>query len=100
MKVRTTTKPCFSCGSEAGDWLNHNCDNCIKGSRLKKDGFYWTKGRCVYQDDIYTQWFGTGSEEIREATYSLTREWDCKKRQEHHKPRVKKDKDKSLNLFE
>lgn len=94
----TTTKSCFGSGSEAGDWMAHNCDNCVKASRTK-DGVNYTKGRCIYQEDIFKQWMGSGHDEIRQATYNLTREWDCSKRQEHHKPRVKKDNDKSLSLF-
>lgn len=88
-------KPCFSCGSEAADWMCHNCDNCIKASRTK-DGINYTKGRCVYQQDIERQWLIAG--EVRKKTYELTRKWECALRQEHY-PKRHKGKDDSPELF-
>lgn len=69
-KQPTTNKPCFSCGSEAGDWVNRNCDSCKK--TLSGTSFH-----CAIQSDIYKQWFGHGNEEIRLSSYEVARRYLC-----------------------
>lgn len=98
MKNVKCNTPCFGSGSEASDWMAHNCDHCVKASRTF-DGINYTKGHCIYQKDILKQWMGSGNDEIREKTYELTREFECPLRQEHNKPKKRRKSDKSLNLF-
>lgn len=90
-----TSRPCFSSGSEAGWWMDRNCDYCIKASRLKDNGVDYTKSRCKIQDEIFTQWMGRGDELISQRTYDVTQKADCPYRQEHwpkRKRTIKKDK--------
>lgn len=99
MKGNTTTRPCFSCGSECADWLDRNCENCIKASRTKDGGYTYTKGRCVYQKDIFLQFSGFGNEEIRQKTHYITQFADCPFRAEHNKKRKNRKQDNSPTLF-
>lgn len=90
-----TSRPCFSSGSEAGWWMDRNCDYCIKASRLKDNGVDYTKSRCKIQDEILTQWMGRGNELISQRTYDVTQKADCPYRQEQwpkRKRTIKKDK--------
>lgn len=93
-----TTKPCFPNGSEAGWWMDRNCDNCIKASRLKDNGVDYTKSRCKIQDEILTQWMGRGDELISQRTYDVTQKADCPYRQEHYPKRNKKKDKNQLEL--
>ena len=69
-KQPTTTKPCFSCGSEAGDWMDRNCDDCKKTTT-------GATFHCAIQSDIYKQWFGSCNDEIRLSSYEATRHNYC-----------------------
>lgn len=70
-------KPCFSNGSECASWMDNNCDNCIKGSRYNPKTGTYTKSRCTIQDDIYTQYMGSGCDAIRKKSYEATRNNNC-----------------------
>ena len=95
-----TNKLCFSNGTSAENWLEHNCEgnpSCIKRQRVRRDGsgpFY-----CTVQRDIIRQWFGlTG---INEKTYNATQVWDCPYKQTTPTKRKRKTKvDNQSNLFE
>lgn len=97
--MKKISKPCFSNGTEAEFWLACNCDRCVKASRLINNNGDYTKCRCAVQRDIITQMMGYGNEEINERSYEATQKVICPYKQEHHKPRKKKDNDKSLSLF-
>ena len=71
------TKPCFSCGSECGAWMDRNCDKCVKGSRYNAKNDTYTKIRCTIQEDIFTQYFGKGNDAIRQKSYEATQHYDC-----------------------
>lgn len=77
--------------------MDRNCDHCVKASRMKPDGDY-TKGRCVYQQDILKQWMGDGNDEIRFQTFEMTRLAICPLRLEHY-PSRKRKSEESLPLF-
>lgn len=96
--MNKTTKPCFSNGSEAGWWMDRNCDYCIKASRLKDNGVDYTKSRCKIQDEILTQWMGRGDELISQRTYDVTQKADCPYRKEHYPKRNKKKDKNQLEL--
>ncbi len=95
-----TNKLCFSNGTSAENWLEHNCEGnppCIKRQRVHRDGsgpFY-----CTIQRDICLQWFG--STEINEKTYNATQVWNCPYKQTTPPKRKQKTKvDNQPNLFE
>lgn len=76
--MRTTSKNCFSNGTEHMIWTSNNCDLCWKHSKAKKDGGY-TALICAIDDDIQTQ-IG-GSQEISQRSYDITQLKDCPYRQ-------------------
>ena len=92
--MATTTRPCFSNGSEAEWWMDRNCDHCIKAWRLKSNGIDYTKSRCKIQDEILTQWMGRGDESINQRTYDVTHKADCPYKMEHYPKRKHNKKDK------
>lgn len=95
-------KPCFSNGTEYDDWLSRNCCRCIKSPKehWDEDGMTWfSKSRCKIYDEIQNQCFGYGNEPVSENTHNAAKLLDCPYRKEHWDKKVKKDKDKSQNLF-
>lgn len=102
MKEEKTTRPCFSCGTEAALWTERNCDRCIKSARLKANnrriGSEYTLSRCKIFDEIGEQWMGYGNEPVSIKTYDATQRMDCPYRKEHYAKHKKKDTDKSLML--
>lgn len=65
----------FSCGTEAQDWLDVNCERCWKGARLKPDGEY-TKSHCAIYDDIIGAWMGDGCAK-KQKTYDCVSQRSC-----------------------
>ena len=96
--MATTTRPCFSNGSEAEWWMDRNCDHCIKAWRLKSNGIDYTKSRCKIQDEILTQWMGRGDEPINQRTYDVTQKADCPNKMEHYQKRKPKKYKNQLEL--
>ena len=96
--MATTTRPCFSNGSEAEWWMDRNCDHCIKAWRLKSNGIDYTKSRCKIQDEILTQWMGYGDEPINQRTYDVTQKADCPNKMEHYQKRKPKKYKNQLEL--
>lgn len=86
--MKKISVPLFSCGSECGDWLNHNCESCIKAVR-EKNNFEYTKGRCSIQRDIHIQMFGGGNEPVSSKSVEAVKNWDCPHKQEHYPQRKK-----------
>ena len=77
--MKTTTKNCFSNGTEWMNWTARNCDRCWKASRLKPGGDY-TAYRCRINAQIDAQI--TGLWEISVQTYQVAQMRDCPYRQE------------------
>ena len=72
-KINNCTKPCFSNGSECAEWLDKNCDRCVKASRYKAITDNYTKCRCSIQNDIFKQYMGSGNDAIGWKSYEATR---------------------------
>lgn len=62
--------------------MEHNCDRCVKGMRMKPDTSY-TQCRCGVQEDIFRQMFGMGDEPCMQKSVDAVSEWDCKYILEH-----------------
>ena len=77
MALKKCNKPCFGNGSECYDWIERNCDICVKGSRYDTKKDRYTKIRCSIQDDIFAQDLGSGNDAIRQKSYDATRTNNC-----------------------
>ena len=94
--MKTTTKDCFSNGTEWMNWTARNCDRCWKSSRPKPDGDY-TAYRCRINAQIDAQ--AVGISEISQRTYDIAHLRDCPHRQEQRpvyrrKPRSSRNEPK------
>lgn len=97
-----TTKPIFSNGTEAMDWIHFNCEQCVKAIRYGADVQIKSlkQYRCAIQRDVDLQMIGC--DEISQRSYDLaTRNFDCPhKRTERKKYKRKRKMNKyQLNLF-
>ena len=77
--MKTTTKNCFSNGTEWMIWTSNNCDQCHKQSKYKLDEDEYTKFVCKIDMEINGQM--AGLQEISERTYNITQQADCPYRQ-------------------
>lgn len=91
--------PCFSCGTDAGWWIENNCDTCIKGQKYNAKTDDWGKIKCSIQNDIFTQWLGSGTEAISRKTYDATRQATCPYKATEYPKKKKKTDEKQMNLF-
>ena len=79
IKVKTTSDPMFSNGTEAMIWIGNNCDKCWKQSRYNKEKDRWINDRCSIDRDIQAQMAGI---EINERSYYFVKEnFNCPNRQ-------------------
>lgn len=91
--MQKTNRPCFSNGSSAEWWIEHNCECCIK---FPKEG---TNFRCAVARDIFKQYMGYGNDTISLRSWEATQGADCPNIKTKWSKKKKKDKDKSLKLF-
>ena len=86
-KVKTTSDPMFSNGTEAMLWIENNCDKCWKQSRYDEERDRWINQRCSIVRDIQAQMAGL---EINKRSYLFVKEnFNCPNRQ-LEKPTVHK----------
>ena len=75
----------FSNGTEFMDWDERNCQQCIKGSRMKKysDPDYpdYTPLRCAIQRDIFVRMV-SDKQPISQRSYDACQNADCPYRKE------------------
>ena len=91
--MQKTNRPCFSNGSEAEWWLEHNCERCIK---FPKEGMNF---RCAVARDLFEQYMGYGNETISRRSWEATKRKRCPYIKYEWPKHKKKDNDKSLKLF-
>lgn len=93
--MKTTTKLCFSNGTEFMSWQTNNCEKCVKAVWYNEKTETFPEYRCAIQGQIEGQ--SVGLYEISERTYNATRTSKC--------PYIKtektkaKKKENSLSLF-
>ena len=72
---KTTTKPCFSNGTEFMAWQDRNCCRCVKAVWFNEKKNAFPAYRCAVQGQIEGQ--AVGLDEVRERTYNATQQNDC-----------------------
>ena len=70
-KVKTTSDPMFSNGTEAMIWIGNNCDKCWKQSHYNEDKDRWSNDKCSIDRDIQSQM--AGIDEIYERSYTMVK---------------------------
>ena len=92
----------FSSGTEWDYWESHNCDKCVKASRIKRgsdpDFPDYTKLRCAIQREIFSR-ACDGSELVSQRTLDICRKSDCPFRQEHYKHYPRRPRKNEPTLF-
>ena len=78
--MRTTTKPCFSNGTEHMQWVERNCDRCWKQSKLNEKTGQYTRYYCKINEEIDLQMMGEMA--VNTKTYVIAQMRDCPNRQE------------------
>jgi hypothetical protein len=92
---KTTTKPCFSNGTEFMAWQDRNCCRCVKAVWFNEKKNDFPAYRCAVQGQIEGQ--AAGLYEVSERTYNATQQKDCPYiKTERTKPRKKSDGSPSL----
>lgn len=96
--MRTTTKPCFSNGTEFMNWQDRNCCKCVKSVHFNEKTNTYPDYRCKIQEQIEGQSVGLVVE-ITLRTYIATQQAECPHKQTKRKQYPRKGKE-SGNLFE
>lgn len=97
--AKTTTRPCFSNGTEWEWWMALNCGHCKKNASDSTLTFH-----CAIQRDIFKQAIGYGNEEIRLASYEATQQSRCPRIVENGTPpkhrKERKEPKGQLTIFD
>lgn len=96
--MRTTTKPCFSNGTEFTHWQGRNCDKCVKSVHLNEKTGIFPRYKCQVQGQVEAQYAGMA--EITLRTYVATQQAECPHKQTKRKSYQRKKVEESGNLFE
>lgn len=95
--MRTTTKPCFSNGTEFMNWQGRNCAKCFKSVHFNEKTGIFPRYKCQIQAQIEAQ--VAGLSEITLRTYVATQQSECPYKQTKRKQYPRKGK-VSGSLFE
>lgn len=95
--MRTTTKPCFSNGTEFMNWQDRNCNKCVKAVHYNERSNTHPRYKCQVQAQIEGQ--AAGLAEITPRAYVATQQAECPHKQTKRKQYPRKGK-ASGSLFE
>ena len=86
----------FSNGTEFDQWMNNNCDNCVKAVSYNAKTDNYPKYRCAIQKHIEEAYIGDGKGTNR--VYNACRSAECPYKRTERKVSPKRKKDKSLTI--
>lgn len=92
--AKTTTKHCFSCGTDFMVWQTNNCEKCVKAVWYNEKTDSYPQYRCAIQGQLEGQLIGLY--EISERTYNATQQKDCPYKKTERTKRPKKDNNPKL----
>ena len=97
----TTTKHCFSNGTEFINWQDNNCGNCVKAIWYNEKTDSYPQYRCAIQRDIEAQ--SAGLLEINQRSYEVAQQQECPfkktERKIHKKRKIKNQTELNMQLL-
>lgn len=91
---KTTTKECFTNGTDFMVWQTINCEKCVKAVWYNEKTKTFPKYRCSVQGQLEGQI--AGIYEISERTYNATQQKDCPYKKTERTKKRKKDNEPKL----